>query len=171
MAYRAGHGHEALRRGRWSAPRAEYFLTICTHDRRRGLSDEPLLSRILEEAHRRETESDWSVRTLVVMPDHLHLLVVLGESMELAESLRLFKGRMAPQLRKHDLRWERGYFDHRVRVDEDRWPLFGYVFLNPYRAGLVSAEEKWPGYYCAPTDWAWFGPMTDEACPYLEWLA
>jgi hypothetical protein len=84
--------------------------------------------------------------------------------------LRLFKGGLAAPLRAHGLRWERSYFDHRIRADEDRWPLFMYVFLNPYRAGLIGAEAKWTGYYCAPMDWAWFGAMTNEACPYPEWL-
>ena len=170
MARAEGRGHEALRRGRWSAAGNEYFLTICTADRQAGLGAKAVSDAVLEEARRLETKGVWAVRTLVVMPDHVHVLAVLGEAMGLAETVRGFKGRLSVALRAHGLSWERGYFDHRIRADEDRAPVFQYIFLNPYRAGLIDHTRRWSGYYCAPADWEWFGGLTDEACPYPEWL-
>jgi REP element-mobilizing transposase RayT len=86
------------------------------------------------------------------MPDHLHLFVVLGAEAPLANAIRLFKGRTSPVLRGVKLSWQRGYFDHRVR------------------ATLVGAAEKWPGYYCAREDWAWFSALAEHECPLPEWL-
>jgi hypothetical protein len=74
-------------------------------------------------------------------------------------------------LRSEGLRWQRGYFDHRLRPDEDRLPVFLYLYLNPYRAGLLATSDLWSGYYCRPDDWAWFAPLTDEGSPMPEWLA
>ena len=163
-------GHEALRRGRNSCPQAEYFLTLCTRDRRRGLEGSELTAEILLAAHRLESEAIWMVRTATVMPDHLHLLINLGERVNLAGAVRMFKGRLSPSLRKAGLGWERAYFDHRMHATEDRLPVFRYIFMNPYRAGLLLTNEKWPSYFCCQQDWAWFAPLTNEDCPFPEWL-
>jgi putative transposase len=171
MAWTPGHGHEALRHGRWSVSGAEYFLTFCTHDRKPGLTEPMLQSGMLAEAQRLETEGIWRLSTAVLMPDHVHLLVAVGESIDLAGAVRLFKGRLAPVLRKEDLRWQQAYFDHRMRTNEDRLPVFLYIFLNPYRAGLAPQNERWPGYYCCEEDWSWFGALTNESVPVPEWLA
>jgi hypothetical protein len=81
------------------------------------------------------------------------------------------KGRLSLDLRKHDLRWQKAYFDHRLRPNDDALPVFLYIYLNAYRAGLVAADEKWPAYFCCPEDWSWFQTATNQSCPYPEWLA
>jgi putative transposase len=116
------------------------------------------------------TEESWWMRTAVVMPDHLHLLVRLGHNVTLAEGMRLLKGRMPPTLRKAGLRWQDGYYEHRLRDKEDYLPIFLYIYLNPYRPGIVARDQIWPGYYCSAEDWAWFGALTDSDGPLPEWL-
>lgn len=119
---------------------------------------------------RLQDERLWQIRTAVIMPDHVHLLVGLGPESGLPACVRLFKGRVAPALRSHGLKWQEGFYEHRLREAEDVLPVFLYIYLNPYRAGLISADRTWPGYYCAPEDWNWFGGMTDNAVPQSEWL-
>jgi putative transposase len=148
---------------------AEYFLTVCTEDRRNGLSNDPLVTGTWKQAHQLTTEGFWHIRTGTVMPDHLHLLVTLGQCAGLSETLRLFKGRLTPNLRRAQIHWQRGCFDHRIRASEDRLPVFLYIFLNPYRAKLIAADERWPVYYCAREDWKWFAPLTSSSCPSPEW--
>lgn len=171
MSFDPLHGHEALRRGRWSESGAEYFPTFCTAERKSGLTEPSLLHSIRREAERLSSESVWQLRTGVVMPDHIHLLVEMSSDSELAVAVRLFKGRLSPTLRQAALQWQPAYFDHRMRPDEDRLPVFRYIFLNPYGASLIPSSEKWPGYYCCPQDWAWFAPLTEKDCPLPEWLA
>lgn len=171
MARIVGKGHEALRRGRRSAVGAEYFITLCTAGRKTGLSAPTVSHQLISGALRMEQESVWVVRTLTVMPDHVHLLVTLGAMRDLSASIRLFKGRLARTLRSSNLRWERGSFDHRLRADENRLPVFQYILLNAYRAKLLAPDQRWPGYYCHPSDRAWFDLLTNESCPFPEWLA
>jgi len=130
----------------------------------------PVTGDIFGVAEKLTDQGAWRLRTAVVMPDHVHLLFVLGETADLASAVRLFKGRLAPTLRMAGLKWQRGYFDHRLRAGEDRLPVFRYVFLNPYRAALVRLDERWPGYFCATEDWVWFKELTDEGGPFPEWL-
>ena len=163
-------GYGALRRGRYSAPDTDYFLTICLQRPSQGFLHADLQASCLTELRRLETNGIWTARSAVVMPDHLHLLVTLGSDTELSAAVRLFKGRLSPALRRHGTRWQPSFFDHRLRAGDDLLPVFLYVFLNPYRANLVPADKTWPGYYCAESDWAWFGQMTRESCPEPAWL-
>ncbi len=163
-------GYAALRRFRDSKPNADYFLTMNLVKRGRGLDQPALTMRTIKQWHRLEADKLWLVRTAVVMPDHLHLLVRLGETNSLEECVRLFKGRLSPDLHANGFRWQQGFYEHRLRRAESVAPVFIYVYLNPYRAGLLAQAETWPGYRCCAEDWAWFGPMTKESAPQPEWL-
>ena len=170
MPHTPGRGHEALRRGRWSKPGADYFLTFCTRERRPGLTSPELVAAILAQSQKLAVENTWQTRPAVIMPDHIHLLVTLAVDCELSTAVRLFKGRLAPMLSGEGLRWQHAYFDHRVRSAEDLLPIFLYIFLNLYRAGLVPSPQTWPGYFCSEEDWRWFGELTNASCPHPEWL-
>jgi len=161
-------GHEALRKGRYSVAGASYFLTICIEDQQTGLTDMPVSEKVLAAA--KEACCGWEVRTVVVMPDHVHLLVELHSDQTLSHAFRLLKGRTSVVLRQVGLKWQRGYYDHKLRSTDDVFPIFLYIYLNPYRAELLSSGRMWPCYYCAADDWAWFGLLTKQACPYPEWL-
>lgn len=170
MTLQVGRGHEALRRGRSSCPGAEYFVTCCTGGRAPGLERAEVTSALVAESNKLADEGVWRMRSAVVMRDHVHLLVALGTKRSLPEAMRLFKGRTSPLLRRAGLGWQRGYFDHRMRGVEDRLPVFRYIFLNPYRAGLLHDDARWPGYFCCDEDWAWFAGLTKDEMPFPEWL-
>lgn len=104
------------------------------------------------------------------MPDHVHILARLGEKLSLAERMRQFKGRLTPVLRRHSVHGQDGYYDHQMREGEDVLPTFPYIYLNSYRAVLITPEEKWPGYFCAADDWEWFAPPINSETPFPEWL-
>lgn len=166
--YHPGRGHEALRRGRHSLTEAVYFLTICTETKACGLDAVAIRERLM--AHAADASLGWRLRTATIMPDHVHLVIELLGKHELSAAVRLFKGRTSVLLRTHDLHWQRGYYDHRIRNSEDLLPVFLYVFLNPYRAMLQAHDQPWPGYFCISEDWKWFSPLTQSSCPFPEWL-
>ncbi len=89
-------GYAALRRFRKSAAGADYFLTTTLQVRGRGLEANTLQREVQNQWQRLQDEKLWQIRTAVVMPDHVHLLVSLGPETELAACLRLFKGRVRP---------------------------------------------------------------------------
>lgn len=159
-----------MRRFRTSRPEANYFITTNIAGQRSGLDRPAVTAQIITEWARLETEQSWSVLTGVVMPDHVHLLIQLGRNRTMNESMRLFRGRLAPVLRAHGLRWQNAFYDHRLRSPEDVTPVLFYIFLNPYRAGLLPRTEAWPGYFCRVEEWAWFGGLTANAAPQPEWL-
>jgi hypothetical protein len=58
-----------------------------------------------------------------------------------------------------------------MRADDNHLAVFQYIHLNPYRAGLIPADQQWAHYYCAPHDWQWFRTLLNEDTPFPEWLA
>jgi len=160
-------GHRALRRGRVSIPSARYFLTFVTKDRHQGLASERMFQRMVQDL----PDVPCETLALMVMPDHLHWLVRLIPESSLSETVRLFKGRLSPELRRLGLSWQKGaYHDRRLRPDDELAPFLRYMLCNPYRAGLLKIEAQWPYWYLAENVAAWFEPTTDEGRPYPEWL-
>ncbi len=149
---------------------ADYFLTVCVQRPSVALRAPDLQQLILGELNRLAVDRSLTLRCAVIMPDHVHLVITLGNNAGLSSAMRLFKGRLSPWLRKQRTAWQPSFYDHRLRTGEDLLPIFLYVFLNPYRKNLLTAEQTWRGYYCAPMDWAWFGPMTNERLPEPAWL-
>jgi len=170
MALNPNKGHAALRRGRYSQPAAEYFLTICAEAGQTGLVVQPVADAIMNEARLMSADGTWNLLCAVIMPDHLHLLINLGERLSLGKAMQRLKAKTSATLRAQDIGWERGFFDRQIRPDDDRLAIFRYIYLNPYRAGLVAMSGKWLHYYCREEEWAWFRDMLDDERPYPEWL-
>ncbi len=81
------------------------------------------------------------------MPDHLHLLVqgtMLRVS--LPQFVREFKQRTSFAFRHQHRRplWQRSYYDHVLRDDEDVLTVARYIFENPLRKGLVQEFRGYP---------------------------
>jgi putative transposase len=163
-------GHAALRRGRYSQVDAEHFLTICTADKRAGLTLPRAANAVLSEGRAMSADCTWVLHCAVVMPDHVHLLVTLGARLSLERSVQRMKARTAPTLRSSGLRREHGFFDRKLRAGDERLPVYHYIYLNPYRAGLVALSERWPYFYCRDEEWQWFQPLLENDLPYPEWL-
>ena len=77
----------------------------------------------------------------VLMPDHWHGLVELGDSDGLPETMRGLKANAAREVRLAwpglSGVWARGYHDRALRVEESMADVARYIVLNPVRAGLV----------------------------------
>ena len=117
-----------------------------------------------------QADGSWGVRCATVMPDHAHFLATLGQRLSLGRTLQRLKAKSSAGLRPYALQWERGYFDRRLRPDDDSLAVFLNIHLKPYRAGLIAAKEKWPHYFCCEEDWDWFSSYLEQNLPPPEWL-
>lgn len=83
----------------------------------------------------------------VRMPDHLHWLLVLGEE-DLGTLVRTLKSRSAIAVNRALGRagpvWQKGYYDHALRGEEDLRSVARYVVANPVRSGLVERVGDYP---------------------------
>ncbi len=82
------------------------------------------------------------------MPDHLHWLMQLSEGGSLSTSVMNVKSyatRGITQLRGTSGKiWQRGFYDHALRRDEDVLATARYIIANPLRSGLVKRVRDYP---------------------------
>jgi putative transposase len=162
--------YEALRRFRASLPHADYFLTMATADRQRGLTSAGVGESIRREVSAIEASGYWMVRGGVLMPDHVHLLVSLHDTLPLDRVIARFKAKTRPSLLSAGLRWQPNYYEHRLRTTEAIESVLMYIFLNPYRAKLITAAQSYPWFWLGTTESAWFQPQLDDHRPFADWL-
>jgi putative transposase len=121
---------------------AVYFVTICCVPSGANQLCVPATAEHLLEAVRfREERLDWHVRLMVLMPDHLHALISFSPRQPMIKVIGNFKEIVA---KRTGVRWQRDFFDHRLRAEESLDEKAHYIRMNPVRKGLISQSEDWP---------------------------
>ena len=141
-------GMDRLRKGRVSIPGARYFTTICTEGRKPGLNLPEISEAFigaLRDLHRAE---NLDLRCATVMPDHVHLLFILGETLSFSRTIGKLKANTGNTLARWQLTWQKNFHDHRLRQNNSMESFARYIFLNPYRKGLLQCRESWPWWVC-----------------------
>jgi REP element-mobilizing transposase RayT len=128
-----------------------YFVTACTYRRRPhfGVVDAGRVSlsplgRIVRDCVERvfAARPHSNVEASVVMPDHVHILVLRDSNSALLPLdllVRDVKARVTHEARAramvgpHEHLWQRGYFDRIVRSQEEHDALRAYIDTNPMR--------------------------------------
>ena len=135
-------GYSQLRHGRVSISGQVYHIVATTLHRDPVFSDfgrARIAVRVLMDEDRLGT-----VTTLafVLMPDHLHWLVQLGDRTEMRNVVGRVKSLIARRL--DGAIWQPGFYDHALRKDEDIATVARYIVANPVRAGLVTRLGDYP---------------------------
>ncbi|MCD7099326.1 transposase [Stenotrophomonas sp. MMGLT7] len=137
--------------GRHSLPGAVYMVTTVASSRRRLFLEETAAVAAIDEIRRHERDGWMHSLAWVLMPDHLHWLFALNKD-SLSRCMQSYKSRSAQainaSLRRRGRIWQPGFYDHRVRDDEDQRCLALYVVTNPIRAGLVKRASEYPYGWC-----------------------
>ncbi len=131
-----------LRKGRWSESGRIYLVTAVTRDRRPVFSGFQAARVLIQALRQEETWGRAKTLAFVVMPDHLHWLLQLGEGSDLSEVVRAVKAVSATRL--GGPLWQRGFHDHALRQDEDLVAAARYVIANPLRRVLVNRVADYP---------------------------
>jgi putative transposase len=96
------------------------------------------------------TAGKFRLHDFVVMPDHLHLLVTVGDGMTVERAMQLVKGGFSYRLKKECGHWgevwQRGFSETRVECRQSFIKHREYIAANPVKAGLVERPEEFP--YC-----------------------
>lgn len=130
-----------LRRGRISQSGTAYHITTVAQNRTPYFAALENGRKVVRELMVLQTEGRAETLCYVVMPDHLHWLMVLHQG-KLSDAVRLLKGRSARAI-GHAV-WQANYFDHAVRKDEDVRKIARYIVANPLRANLVEQIGDYP---------------------------
>lgn len=140
------HAHR-LRAGRVSIPGQAYLITAVTDHRRLLFGDLYLSRKVIQTLYSLPTHRLVETLAYVLMPDHLHWLLVLKEG-SINEAVQRFKSYTARAVNRHygfsGAVWQKGFHDHALRKDEDFQAVARYIVANPLRKGIVQSVGDYP---------------------------
>ena len=81
-----------------------------------------------------------------VMPDHVHLLMTpLSENLiDLISKWKGYASHLVWNKSYEGKVWQRSFYDHALRKDEDVKRVAEYIVCNPVRKGLVQDWSSYP---------------------------
>ncbi len=138
----------------------EYFFTLVTFDRRPFLTS-PLARRILRVTWKEVQERHrFEVRAICLLPDHIHCIWRLPEEdnnfskrwMSIkAIFTRRFLAAGGREGKRNESRkrtgeaavWQRRFWEHMIRDEDDLSRHFDYIHYNPVKHGYVSRPHDW----------------------------
>ena len=163
-----------------------FFFTVNLAERKLSLLTEhvDLLRAAFRETHRRHP---FAIEAIVILPDHLHTVWTLPEGdADFATRWQLIKSAFSRRLPSNERIsqsrsakgergiWQRRYWEHAIRDENDFVRHVDYVHINPVKHGLVDRVRDWAassfhrhvelGNY--PADWA--GDLSDDDRDYGE---
>jgi putative transposase len=86
----------------------------------------------------------WHCRLALLMPDHLHAILAFPPEPGMETTVKNWKKFVA---RQHGVEWQRDFFDHRLRNDQELQEKTSYIVMNPVRTGLCERAEDWVWIY------------------------
>jgi putative transposase len=126
----------------WVADGSIYFITVNTSPPGLNQLAVPGVARqLLDTVQFRAARGEWYVHLMLFMPDHLHALMSFPRQTHMSKSIAQWKRYAATML---GIRWQRDFFDHRLRQDESYLEKAHYIRMNPVRKGLCREPADWP---------------------------
>jgi len=142
------HGSN-LRKRRYSESGRPYLVTSVTNHRQKLFATWQAGRPLALEFNSPWLQNRAETLAWVIMPDHFHWLISLQDYGDLPEIMQRSKSRSAIALNLLQGQggrqvWQKGYYDHAVRAEEDIVALARYVVANPIRARLVAKLNDYP---------------------------
>ncbi len=131
-------------------PGGNYFFTLVT-DRRRPLFANPESVKQFKTAMNKvKKKYPFSLNAIVILPDHLHCLWKLPENdKDFSTRWRLIKRYFSMEIktsinqRKEKEVWQRRFWEHTIRDENDWEKHMDYIHYNPVKHGLVTSPGDW----------------------------
>jgi len=157
------------------------FVTFCTHRKIPLLTNNRFRKVIVETLQELREEERFRLLGYVIMPEHVHLVIVPHIDSEIGYIIGEIKRRSA--IRIHEILitenstllprltivrnrverfavWQRRCYDHNCRTDEKIWEKVNYCHMNPVKRGLVASPDRW--------EWSSYKWYQGKSNPILE---
>ena len=134
---RKGLPHEVPQ---WVEDRDPFFITINCEPRGQDHFCSSVGDEVLAAAKFNHEKGIWNCRLMLLMPDHLHAVIVFSRSVGLQTTVSNWKKYVARTL---GVQWQKDFFDHRLRNERELEEKVSYILMNPVRKGLCERVEDW----------------------------
>ena len=146
---------------RSDTPGGFYFFTVVTYRRRKILTEPESRVALREVIDSVRQSSPFVIDAWVLLPEHLHCLWTLPPCDKgFAKRWRMIKAGFSKQVRelfhreewmnetkirrRESTIWQRRYWEHQIRNEEDYRRHMDYLHYNPVKHGLVKRVIDWP---------------------------
>jgi putative transposase len=135
---------------RFYQPGGSYFFTIVTHQRTEILSLPDNITRLKSAFDKVMGKYSFIMEAFVILPDHVHCLwrMPSGDS-NYSLRWRLIKGYFSAGF-NHPVNhrgekeiWQRHFWEHLLRDEEDWKKHMDYIHYNPVKHGYVKSPGEW----------------------------
>jgi len=142
-------------------PGGTYFFTLITH-RRRQLFTNALARDLLHQAIQKEQEQrPFEIPAMILLPEHLHCIWKLPDDdsaydvrwacikKDFTKHWLQAGGRELPvspnrAKRREKGVWQRRFWEHTIRDEDDYMKHVNYIHYNPVKHGLAECPHQWP---------------------------
>jgi putative transposase len=132
-----------------------FFFTVTLADRRSSVLVQNIA--LLRYAFRiTRSERPFAIDAIVVLPDHLHIVMTLPQDdADFPGRWKRIKSLFTRKVVAHGLGfkrnqrgeyalWQRRFWEHTIRDEEDLARHIDYIHYNPVKHGLVTQVCDWP---------------------------
>jgi putative transposase len=143
---------------RYYTPNAIVFITCVTRERYPYLKSRTDIDLFFSTLTRVQQTNPFEIIAHVILPDHFHCLIKVnhpsGDFSTVMHSLK--RNYTRNYKRAHNIQktlsiWQRGFWDHVIRDEQDFGTHLDYIHWNPIKHGWVNKPEDWP--YSTYRDW------------------
>uniref|UniRef100_UPI00356A9990 REP-associated tyrosine transposase n=1 Tax=Hydrogenophaga sp. TaxID=1904254 RepID=UPI00356A9990 len=136
---------------------ATYFFTVNLAERRGNTLLVDHVDALREAFQKTRAAHPFAIDAMVVLPDHLHALWTLpqddGDFSVRWQQIKSHFSRAVPMDERRSLSrqakgergiWQRRFWEHRIRDEDDFSQHVDYIHFNPVKHGLVGQVRDWP---------------------------
>lgn len=138
-----------------------YFFTVVMYRRQTILCDDMLRLALRSAVESVRASRPFHIDAWVLLPDHLHCIWTLPEEdFDFSTRWMMIKRKVSNACAAHYERadwltasklkhrestlWQRRFWEHQIRDDEDYARHMDYLHFNPVKHGLVTRAKDWP---------------------------
>ena len=143
---------------RFIHPGGTYFFTVVTYNRKKIFYEDDAISLFMESITYVQKNHPYKILAYCICPDHIHMIWTLPEKDgDFPARWRLIKSHFSRHWKKEhqiaktssrknkkeQMIWQRRYWEHYIRDDNDLKKHIEYIIYNPVKHGYVDAPCKW----------------------------
>ncbi len=135
---------------RYYIPDSIIFITSVTKDRKPYLKSREDIKLFFYTLREVQKIHPFNLQAYVVLPEHFHWLIRLESTQSnfsvIMKSVKMNFTRNykdAHQIKDNLSLWQRGFWDHVIRDENDLSTHLDYIHWNPIKHGYVTKPEQW----------------------------
>jgi putative transposase len=121
-------------------------FTLCVQDRQNIFLNSSIIAQFADILKSLVDRSPCIIPVYCFMPDHQHLIVT-GTSLQadVLNFIKMYKQKTGYWLSRNlSAKWQKDFYDHVIRKEENLISIARYILDNPVRKGLVAHWDDYP---------------------------